>query len=239
MIKEITSIKNPLISDLIKLKQKKYRLKQQRFLVEGRHLIEEAYQAGSLIMVLTKDNQAFDNVDTYQVNDEIIGRLSDVQADQGMIGVCQMMQNKTLTDKILLLDHLQDPGNMGTLIRSCVAFGFDTIVMDQCVDIYNPKVIRATQGALFKINFQSSPLIDFIKKHEDIHFIATDLSATKSLKSLTIPKSKLGLILGNEGQGIQQEIIDMANDVIKIQIKDMESLNVAVAGSIIMYQLGG
>ncbi|MFP4478973.1 MAG: TrmH family RNA methyltransferase [Candidatus Izemoplasmatales bacterium] len=222
-----------------KLKQKKYRQANQQFIIEGFHLVEEAYKAGLLEMVFSLEKPAFKDVETYIVNEEIIKKLSDVQSPQGIIGVCKMKEKEAVQGKIVLLDRLQDPGNMGTLIRSAVAFGFNTMVIDQCVDIYNPKVIRATQGALFKMNIIEENILSFMDNHKHIEFLATDLSSVIHLEDLEVRSDNLGIILGNEGNGVRKEIIDASDLIFKLKMQNMESLNAGVAGSIIMYYLGG
>jgi len=205
--------------------------------VEGEHLIQEAYDAGFLAMVLWEKEASYRDVETIMVSEEIIGKLSDVQSNQGIIGVCNFPKEKDIKGHVLLLDRIQDPGNMGTLIRSALAFGFNTVVMDQCVDVYNPKVIRATQGAIFKINMIEVDILDFMDQHQDIDYMVTDLSATNH--TIQDFSHSIGLILGNEGRGVRQAILSKANHKIKIRMQHTESLNVAVAGSILMYELGG
>lgn len=206
------------------------------FLVEGEHLIQEAYQAGFLKMVLSINDLNLDQVDQYIVSKEIIDKLSDVESNQGMIGVCHMIKKQSLSDKILMLDRVQDPGNIGTLMRSAVAFGFETVIFDESVDIYNPKVIRSSQGAIFKINYIETSILDFIKEHQDIKYYVTVLNGKTDFQR---PDNAVALILGNEGSGVRQEIIALADENIKISMHNTESLNVGVAGSILMYEFGG
>lgn len=237
MIKEIKSIHNQDIKDIHKLKQKKYRLKASQFLVEGEHLIQEAYQAGFLRLVLWMKDETYKDIKTYKVSQDIINYLSDVQANQGLIGVCDFVGKTDLSGHSLLLDGIQDPGNMGTLLRSAVAFGFDTVVLEKCVDIYNPKVIRASQGAIFKLAFINQNLLAYMADNQHMEFIATDVRAETG--SIDVSTNSLGLILGNEGAGVRPELLEKADRNIKISMKHTESLNVAVAGSILMYILGG
>jgi len=239
MIKTITSANNPFIKQLVKLKLKKHRQKNKQFLVEGLHLIEEAYQADCLRAIITTNALSFANIDTYIVTEEIMKQLTDMNHHHPVVGLCDVPQSQMKIKKVLLLDGVQDPGNMGTLLRSAVAFGFETIVMDQCVDIYNAKVIRSTQGAIFKLNFIYCDIISFINDHPTIAFIATDLSADVYLSEFNIHAEQIGLILGNEGNGIRQEVSAASDYRVKINMLHTESLNVAVAGSICMYVLGG
>ncbi|MCF7924712.1 MAG: RNA methyltransferase [Candidatus Izimaplasma sp.] len=207
------------------------------FLIEGEHLIEEAYKAGLLKTIFFVNNNPYFDIENYQVSEQVISKLSSVKNNQGIVGICSMKANFDLSNKILLLDHIQDPGNMGTLIRSAIAFGFNTIVLDECVDVYNPKVVRSTQGALFKIHLIEKNIVDFIKEYNDYYYLATNLSSSNNLSDLKIQKDKIGLILGNEGQGVRDKLIDLANIDFKIEMKSMESLNVSIAGSIIMHKL--
>jgi TrmH family RNA methyltransferase len=138
-----------------------------------------------------------------------------------------------------MLDGVQDPGNMGTLMRSAVSFGFSTIVLDHCVDIFNPKVIRSTQGAIFKLNYIYEDILSFMNKHDDITYIATDLKAQKDIEDIELPAGPFALILGNEGNGIRETVSDASDIQVKIHMTNTESLNVAVAGSICMYLLKG
>lgn len=228
-----------MVKQLGKLKQKKYRQKEKQFLVEGRHLVEEAYLAGYLRMVLYLDDLPYDDIEAYKVTSEIIDKLSDVKNNQNIVGLCDIPEQPSNLQRVLVLDGVQDPGNMGTLMRSAVAFGFDTMVLDHCVDIFNPKVIRSTQGAIFKLHYIYDDVIEFMDKHLDMTFIATDLKAQHYVNELTVDSERIGLILGNEGNGIREEVIKKAGLKVKIKMKNTESLNVAVAGSICMYMLGG
>ena len=237
MDKTITSINNQLIKDIAKLKQKKYRNLNNQYLVEGYHLVKEALTAGVIETIFYTEKLDFDFENSYQVSDEILKKISSVETPQGIVAVCKKVVNQEIGDKVLLLDNLQDPGNIGTLIRSCAAFGFTTMIANNTVDFYNEKVIRSSQGAIFKLALINSSIIDFVKKHDDFHYIATDLKAEANLSDFKTDSKKIGLILGNEGQGISEDLIALADTKVKIKMADMESLNVGVAGSIFMYHL--
>lgn len=228
---------NPLVKNCVKLKQKKYRNLNNQYLVEGYHLVNEALTAGVLETVFFTESLKIDFENSYQISEEIIRKLSSVETPQGILGVCKKVVNHEISDKILLLDNLQDPGNIGTLIRSCAAFGFTTMIANNTVDFFNEKVIRSSQGAIFKIALINSSIIDFIKDHSQYHYIATDLKSDAYLDDFSVETSKVGLILGNEGQGISEEVLALADTKVKIKMANMESLNVGVAGSIFMYEL--
>jgi TrmH family RNA methyltransferase len=233
----ITSKQNNLIKEAFKLKQKKYRTLTDQFLVEGFHLVKEAYDQGLVAKIFYVEENKFANVESYQVSQNILDILTEVIATQGIVAVCNKPEIKEIGKRVLLLDNVQDPGNIGTLIRSCAAFGFSTIISENSVDYYNDKVIRSTQGALFKVNLLSGSLSDFIEENPQIKFYVTDLSSDKYLEDIDDFGSDIGIILGNEGQGVRQEIIDLVGRSFKLKMSNMESLNVGVAGSIILYEL--
>ena len=159
------------------------------------------------------------------------------------LGICKKKgENKELGNKILLLDRIQDPGNLGTIIRSSKAFGIDIIVLgDGCCDLYNEKVIRATQGNGFKMNILTDNLINVIKelKERDIPILGTRVEYGEDIRNLTERDKKCyALIMGNEGRGISQEILEMCDKYIYIEMDDaVESLNVSIAASILLYEL--
>lgn len=237
MDKIISSIQNPLIKETIKLKQKKYRLLNKAFLVEGEHLVKEAYDKGLIDKVFYVDDFEFNDVDAYLVSAEVMKAMTGVLSNQGVLAICKYPENTVEFNRVLLLDNLQDPGNMGTLIRSAVAFGFETIVAEDSVDFFNEKVIRATQGAIFKVNLISENLKDFISRNKQITFYTTDLKSDNLLKDIVLEDKLIGVILGNEGSGVRRDLIELVGKSFKLEIKNMESLNVGVAGSIIMYEI--
>ncbi len=238
----ISSLENKEIKNYCKLKQKKYREEQSLFLVEGLHLIEEAYKKNLLEKIILLENEInnFD-VDCIYVTQEIINKLSTLDTPPNMIGICKIVkQHEIKGTKILLLDHIQDPGNLGTIIRSSKAFGIDTIVLsNDTVDLYNPKVIRATQGIIFHINIIKTDLVMAIKqlKSKNIPIYSTNVEAGEDIKSIA-KSNKYAVIVGNEGNGVSKNISELADYNLYIKMnQDVESLNVAVATSIILYEL--
>ena len=163
----ITSLDNDRIKSYIKLKDRKYRKKTKTFIVEGMHLVLEAYKSGNLIeLILEKDEVLPIDVPTIYVTNEIINKISSLDNPSKVMGLCKMNDNKEVTgNKILLLDGVQDPGNLGTIIRSSLAFNVDTIVTSlDTVDLYNPKVLRSTQGMIFHLNIVNMDLTEAITK---------------------------------------------------------------------------
>lgn len=231
----ITSVNNSKVKDLLKLKNAKDREKQGLFLVEGPHLVSEAKKLGILIEYYTVNESDLNGV---CVAPEVMKKISDTSGSITEIGVCKLELPNKIGNKVLLLDGIQDPGNLGALMRSAVAFGFDTLFLsDGCVDLYNSKVIRSSQGAFFKLNYRFGDIVEFIKsKLIDYSIYSTDVKNGIDIKS--VPKTnKVALILGNEGNGVSNVVKNLKLPNIYISIKNTESLNVSVAGAILMYEL--
>ncbi len=240
---ELTSINNPRIKGWIKLKEKKYRDREQKFLVEGKHLVEEAYVAGcleTLIVLQGLDVAADVSLPVYEVSDEIMRRLSTLSSGENVMGVCGIPNAVSLPVKQkswILLDGIQDPGNMGTILRSALAFGIEEVVLsNDCVDVYHEKVIRATQGAIFQLSLRRTDLRAFVSllQQEHIPVFATALQDAIPLQQVKIP-SRYALVFGNEGNGIRHELLTQCDHRIKIEMATFESLNVAIAAGIGMY----
>lgn len=239
----ITSLDNDRIKGYIKLKDRKYRKKTNTFIVEGRHLVLEAYKAGKIIeLILEKDEVLPLDLPTVYVTNEIINRISEMETPSTVMALCKMDEEEEVKgEKILMLDGIQDPGNLGTIIRSSLAFNVDTIVLSpECVDLYNPKVIRSTQGMLFGINIirkDLEPIIEELKEKE-IPVYGTKVEYGEDIVNLKDKdRKKYVLIMGNEGQGVRREILDMCDKYLYIDMNDqVESLNVAVATSILLYE---
>lgn len=232
----ITSPSNEKIKEAVKLNQRKYREAYGKFLVEGPHLVELAVQHGMCETVFTTDSLAkYGDVPVWTVTHDVMAKLTDVQTPQGVVAICRMPLAKALGDKLVLLDGVQDPGNLGTLLRSALAFGFTSIIAENTVDFYSPKVLRSTQGATFSLNLMDLPLVDFIRDHPEFEYYGTSLEG-EDLGIVKPKKNKIALILGNEGNGIRPELLAMTHKNVRIDIHGIESLNVAIAGSILMYE---
>lgn len=229
----ITSLENEKVKLLIKLNQAKYRKKEQRFIVEGAHLVDEARKANLLIECFS-----IDEIEGYtQVSIPVMNKIANTDTTVTKIGLCKMIEKNELSDKILILDGVQDPGNLGALMRSSKAFGFDTIVLGEgTVDIYNDKAIRASQGAIFKLNFIKAKLSEFIPTLKGYNIYGTNVVNGIDLNDVEVT-NKIGIVLGNEGNGISDEVNNLLAKNIYIPMNNTESLNVSVAGGIIMYSL--
>ena len=229
----ITSLDNPKIKYLCKLIKPSVRKKEGKFIVEGKHLVKEAKLKDLLI-----EAYSIEEKEGYiQVTESIMKKITNTDTVVSEIGLCKMIDKAELSNKLLILDGIQDPGNMGALMRSAKAFGFETIVLGNgCVDIYNDKVIRASQGAIFKLNFINANLKEFIPNHPEYDIYGTNVIKGISLENVK-KSNKMALVLGNEGNGISKDVFDVIEKNIYIPMSDTESLNVSVAGGIIMYYL--
>ena len=241
-MKKIESTQNKIIKERAKLLSKKERDKTNLFLVEGKHMIQEAYKAGCLKeLFLLENEENFTNLDPYYCLQPVINKLSCQNSDAKMIGVCSKPDiQPEKFDVIVLLDGVQDPGNVGTILRSACAFGVDFIYLSKdCADIYNPKTIQASQGAIFHIGTMTTDLYETIRflQVENTTIYATSLhDPYKNLQDIK-PKYPYGIVFGNEGKGIRKNILDACDLSIKIEMDTFESLNVASACSICLYTL--
>ena len=265
----ITSATNEKIKNVIKLKDKaKARKAAGLFVVEGINIfvelqpesIQEVYVSESFeqkyigtdseyanIKRLHKNYEGDDKLDYQVVADNVFGKMSDTVTPQGIIALVKM-QSTSLEDvlgkahnksKIIALERLQDPGNMGTIIRTAEAAGVDVILAsDDCVDIYNPKVTRATMGGILRM-----PIIVCDNLCQVIEQLKSEGYVTYAahLKGEDVTKYKLAdkrvFLIGNESKGLSDEIANCADQKIKIPMQGkIESLNAAVAAAILMYQ---
>ena len=204
----INSLQNEKIKNYAKLNEKKYRDETNMFIIEGLHLVEEAKNNGIIEEVITTNP----NMEGTLVSEDVMKKLTNQKSVVEVCAICTKLNKHEITDKILILDNIQDPGNIGTLIRSAVSFNFNTIVMENCCDIYSSKVLRATQGAIFKLNIINAKIDNFISSLEGYKIYGTSLKNGVGLK--TIEKSdKLAVILGNEGNGVRSELLDMTDKI--------------------------
>lgn len=236
-----TSLENKKIKNIKKLNTKKYRDEFNEFLIEGEHLVKEAYKNGILKELILENGTNFDlDIDTIYVTKNILKYISELDNPPKIMGICSKLTEKEIGNKIIILDDIQDPGNLGTIIRSAVAFNIDTVVLSEySVDLYNPKVIRATQGMLFNTNIITRNLLEFIPllQKQDYKIYGTKVTNGKSIKNVE-KSEKFAIIVGNEGNGVSSRVLDLCSDYIYIDMNKLcESLNVGVAASIIMYEL--
>ncbi len=235
----IDSPANARVKKWASLSQKKHRDSLGMFLVEGEHLCQEARQAGCLELAIMDQEGLFDFGNTVLVNEAIMRKLSSNVSQAHLIGLCRKPEARPRKqERVLLLDDVQDPGNLGTMIRTAVSFGFDGVYCSPgCADVYNEKTIRSTQGALFHIPVLRQDLETII---EDLHaqgvlVVGTCLHGAIGMSQLQ-EQEKMAFVLGNEGNGVNERILGLCDKRAKIEMQGFESLNVAVAAGIFMYR---
>jgi TrmH family RNA methyltransferase len=237
----ITSLDNKKIKNLSKLLIKKYRDDENKFLIEGEHLIEEAYKAGVLLEIIKCEDYVIEyDVPTTLVTYEVIKKLSNTPSPQKIIGLCKKLEEKEIGNKVLILEDIQDPGNLGTIIRSSVAFNVDTIIVsNNTVDVYNDKVLRSSEGMLFHINIVKKDIKNIINELHNNGYIlyGTKVDGGTNIKEITV-SDKYAVVMGNEGAGVSKDTLDKCDKYIYIPMNERcESLNVGVATSIILYEI--
>ncbi|MDE5565351.1 MAG: RNA methyltransferase [Anaeroplasmataceae bacterium] len=229
----ITSLENSKIKYLQKLALSKFRKKEQCFVVEGAHLVCEARNLGLLIEAYSLEEKE----GYIAISKALMKSICHTDTVVSEIGLCKMTSATKTIGNVLILDGIQDPGNMGALLRSACAFGFKTIfIAEGSCDIYNPKVIRSSQGAIFKLQFIFGNIVDYILSLKKYSIYGTNVVKGIDVRDITL-NQPVGLILGNEGNGISKPVQDLNLNNIYIPMQQTESLNVAVAGSILMYEL--
>ncbi|MCH3961380.1 MAG: RNA methyltransferase [Solobacterium sp.] len=241
-MEKIVSLQNAKVKKWTSLHHKKDRDQLHLFLAEGEHLIGEALSAGCAEEIITDTVSPYDSVPVYEVTPAIMKKISANVSPVHLIAVCR--QKEAAPDelkRVILLDDVQDPGNLGTLVRTAVSFSYDAVCcsLDTC-DLYNEKAVRSTQGALFHIPVIRGNLKDIILQlqKDDFQVIATSLEKSHTMAEIPTV-NKMAFIFGNEGQGVHPQIQAMADDRLRIDMHGFESLNVAVAGGIVMHNYRG
>ena len=236
---KIESLQNEKVKNWYKLKEKKYRDFTNTFLIEEDHILKEALKYGVIKEIITTEEKHFKNIPTYEVTKEIMKKLKSQVTIPKIIAVCEKLPQKAIEGPILFLDGIQDPGNLGAMIRSAVAFEIPNIVLNEnTVDLYNPKVIRSTEGMLFQVNVlrdETRPFLEKIKQ-KGYQIIGTDVRVGEHLEEKHL-SSKTLFIIGNEGNGMSEISKSYCDYFINIPINPTcESLNASISASIIMYE---
>ena len=228
----IESLSNEKIKEYTKLNQKKYRDETGMFLIEGTHLVEEAFKNNIVVDAYSLDDKYT------KVSEEVMKKLSNLDTPPKYLAVCKKLEEKDINGNIVILDGVQDPGNLGTIIRSSIAFNIDTIILsNDSVDLYNTKVLRATEGMIFNINIIRRDLNEIIPTLKDKYTIYTTNVVNGSNLSEIKVNTPFALIMGSEGNGVKEDIASYADESVYIPMNNKcESLNVGVATSIILYE---
>ncbi len=222
----------------MKLKQVKGRKATGLFIVEGEHLVEEAIKAQWATTVLVKEGHGYPSaLEQFTLSEDLFDALCTTVSKDTILAICKIQRIEAKGEHILVCDDIQDPGNMGTMLRTAHSFGFNRIyVSKHCVDLYNDKVIRASQGALFYLDVkQDIKTEDLLAlKQEDYVLYATGFEQSIALNECS-KKDKLAIILGNEGQGVRREWLDLSDAIIRIETSAFNSLNVGIATGILLH----
>ncbi|WP_205948474.1 TrmH family RNA methyltransferase [Pueribacillus theae] len=242
-------MKNDRVKKWKKLLTRKGREKERLFLVEGHHLIEEALKEKIVKTIIIDEEKevpkewTVNEKEIVRVSKNVFKEISETETPQGVIAVCDMLKQQKLTydqGKYLLIDRVQDPGNVGTMIRTADSAGFDAVILGKgCADLYNGKTIRATQGSLFHMPVYQHILEEIVNglKINSVKVYGSALKGARDYRSVEKTDS-FGLLVGNEGEGVQEQLLAMCDEKVSIPIfGQAESLNVAVAAGILMYGL--
>lgn len=268
----ITSKTNNIVKYIDSLKSKKYRNKYNKYVIEGIKMVEEIINSeGSAPEFIVYSREILENVSIggkilnhienlnfpkgtsiVEVSKEVFKVISDTESPQGVLAVLDKneMELKKLEDKLknektekyIILDKVQDPGNLGTIIRSCVGFNIKNIIcIEGTVDAFSPKVTRSTMGGIRKVNIftvkedEIDEMINIFKENK-YSIVTTALTSKKSVREETIDNKTI-FVMGNEANGVSQKLFDSCDKKVKIPMeKELESFNVAVAASIVMYE---
>ncbi|UAL46410.1 RNA methyltransferase [Sutcliffiella horikoshii] len=252
-MKHIESVKNNKVKQWKKLQKKKEREQSGTFIIEGFHLVEEALKVDNLVeeIIISEDRSIpkewdLNHVELIYAVPNVLKEISETETPQGVAAICRIQEeNEYLiqpNQKILLLDNVQDPGNVGTMIRTADAAGMDMVILGEgCADLYSSKVIRSTQGSIFHLPILRGELKSYIKQCKELNTPVYGTSLQNGVPFQEVqPSNTFALILGNEGKGMAQEHLDMTDRNLYIPIHGQsESLNVGVAAGILMYYLRG
>lgn len=249
-MKEIQSVKNQIIKEVKKFHHKKNRDNQGKYILEGYHLVEEAFLAGLTIDKVFIDQKGYElyydwlvlqNAESYLVSSEVLKSLSELPTPQGILALVNKEESKLVSYKgaWLLLDGVQDPGNVGTLIRTADAAGFSGVILGEgTADLYSSKVLRSMQGSQFHLPIINGNLIEIIPQFKamNVPVYGTELNKQALPYTKVTPNPDVVIVLGNEGQGVSQEVLALTDQNLYIPIYGKaESLNVGIAGGILMY----
>ncbi len=232
-------------NNFIKSLKKQKRENSSLLFLDNFKIIKDALAGGlkvNCILISDESKNIFDEKEytIYKVDNKTIEELSDSKTPQGVVCITEYTQHVVEKPKtnFLVLDGLQDPGNVGTLIRTACAAGFDYVYLVSSVNPTNSKLVRSSVGTIFKANVISLSRQEFIEKAKEwkLNLIATDMQGENIFDFKC--DNKVGLIIGNEGQGVTDELAELCSKTVKIPMQEgVESLNASISGAIIMYQI--
>ena len=244
-MEHITSLKNPKVAAWKALKDRKGRRESGCFLVEGRKMVEEALaSAFDVETVLVQEGMELPDgltMPVYELPAHVLAAVCDTKTPQGIAAVVRMKEQSALGKHIVVLDGVQDPGNVGTIIRTADAAGLNGVLLsNQCADVFSPKVLRATMGSIFRMNLRTTDDLpgELTKLREKGYSIlASQLDGTPFYERQGVAE-RFALIIGNEGNGVSEQVQQTATHRVRLPMRGgAESLNAAIAAAIMMYEL--
>lgn len=238
MIKYIESKENNKLKHASSLKESKFRKEYNEFLAEGKKSLEMSLKNKNVkeIFTIEEIKGVPEDITQYIVKPELLKKISSSVNPEGVVFVSNIVNRRPKRlNRIVYLDHVNDPGNVGTIIRTALAFSYDAVVFsDGCCDPYNEKVVAASKGAIFQIPLLKGELTEYKEGHEVIVSALSDKAI--DIKDVAAPKSFV-LVVGNEANGVSKETMNLASLIVKIEINNIDSLNVAIATGILMDRL--
>lgn len=244
-MEHITSLKNPKVAAWKALKDRKGRRESGCFLVEGRKMVEEALSSAfDVETVLVQEGMELPDgltMPVYELPAHVLAAVCDTKTPQGIAAVVRMKEQSALGKHIVGLDGVQDPGNVGTIIRTADAAGLDGVLLsNQCADVFSPKVLRATMGSIFRMNLRTTDDLpgELTKLREKGYSIlSSQLDGTPFYEREKVAE-QFALIIGNEGNGVSEQVQQTATHRVRLPMRGgAESLNAAIAAAIMMYEL--
>lgn len=243
-MENISSKSNPKFMLAQKLKQKKFREQFKLVLLEGEKLILDAVSNNISLEMLFVDNDKVDFAkqlgakETYILDKKLCKNLTSMITSQNVFAVVKIPEIKpTISNSVLVLDKIQNPDNLGAIIRTAVATNFTTIFAVDSVDIYNEKTLRSSMGNAFKINLIKTDYQSLLSQLDNYEIFVADMNGENIFNVSNVGK-KVALVIGNEGNGISSELMKIASKKISIPMQNnVESLNASVSAGIIMYQI--
>lgn len=247
-MQDITSLNNNLVKETVKLQQKKYRDLEHKFILEGYKCVKEAFDAGidieyAFVLEEKVGEYEFLSEKLIKTNAVVLKKVSTTDSAPDVVAVAtqKIYDEKDLKSakKVVLLENIKDLGNLGTILRTSVAFGADAVVLyGDCADLYNPKCVRSAVGNLWKI-----PVV-YIKNFEKLNMlfasyqrIAT-LPRTNNLLKQFKAKPPFVVMFGSEADGLSEDLIEFSTSEVKIEmVSSVESLNLSVSCAVVLYEL--
>ena len=248
MMIRITSRENPVVKAVAKLvKSREERREKGLFVCEGEVMLKEAVSGGADIKeVFIRKGKSLDSglipqsAAVYEVEDHVLEKISDVKTTRDVIFTCAMPKGGSLFgERVIVLENVSDPGNVGTIVRTSEAFGMDSVVfLGSCADLYSPKTIRATMGSVFRVNAVFMEEDEFFLKAQAMGLTVFAAALSPGAQEIySVDLGKAAVMIGNEANGLSKNALDKCDKHVIIPISGIQSLNAAVAASVFMYEM--